>query len=432
MADLEHGEAAPYVTFGPVRFTLDTPAVEPHPIRLVVTDDLARSRLTVFFRLLLALPHLVWLSGWGYLAELAALGQWFVTLITGRPQTSLNQFLSAYLRYNVHVYAYLLLAGSPFPGFMGQAGSYPVDVEIAPPERQNRWKTGFRLILAIPAALVHTVLIYLALVISFLAWFACLALGRMPQGFRDAEAYALNYLAQTYGYVLLITDRYPTSDPFQPMGQLRPGPQPVRIVVTDDGRRARAPVFFRWLLVLPHFVWLFLWGVVAAVAAVVNWIATLVMGRSPLALHRFLSAYLRYRTHVYAFLYLVGNPFPGFVGAPLSYPIDIEIDPPASQHRLKTLFRPLLAIPAFIVSYILGYLLYVIAFLGWFAALVTGRMPLGLRNTGAYALRYEAQLLAYSFFFITDRYPYTGPAEFAEEAPPEPAPEPEPAPSLAE
>src|SRR5207244_7323778 len=33
-----------------------------YPVRLVVTDDLRRTRLTVFFRLLLAIPHFIWLS----------------------------------------------------------------------------------------------------------------------------------------------------------------------------------------------------------------------------------------------------------------------------------------------------------------------------------------------------------------------------------
>ena len=33
-----------------------------HPIRLVVTDDLQRNRLTSFFRLIVAIPHLVWLA----------------------------------------------------------------------------------------------------------------------------------------------------------------------------------------------------------------------------------------------------------------------------------------------------------------------------------------------------------------------------------
>jgi hypothetical protein len=400
--------------------------VEPHPIRLVVMDGLSRSRLTVFFRLLLALPHLVWLTGWGYLAQFAVVAQWFITLFGGRPEPLLHRFLGAYVRYGVHVYAYLLLAGNPFPGFLGQAGTYPVDVDIAPSERQNRWITGFRLLLVVPALLLLLILSYLMFVIAFLAWFVCLALGRMPPGFRDALAYGLRYFAQAYGYVFLLTDRYPTSDPYQPTGQLNPGPQAVRIVVEDDGRRSRLTVFFRLLLTLPHFVWLVLWGVLALVAAVVNWLLTLILGRSPSALHRFLSAYVRYTTHVYAFLFLVANPFPGFTGAPGSYPVDVELDPPASQHRLKTLFRPLLAIPAWAVSGVLAYLLYAIGFLGWFAALFTGRMPLGLRNAGAYVIRYHAQLMAYGYFVITDRYPYSGPGEFAEE-PPEALPEPVPA-----
>ena len=35
-----------------------------HPVGLVVTDDLHRSRLTVFFRLILAIPHIVWFVLW--------------------------------------------------------------------------------------------------------------------------------------------------------------------------------------------------------------------------------------------------------------------------------------------------------------------------------------------------------------------------------
>ena len=45
-----------------------------HPIGLIVTDDLHRSRLTVFFRLLLALPHLIWVSLWGIVAAVLDTG----------------------------------------------------------------------------------------------------------------------------------------------------------------------------------------------------------------------------------------------------------------------------------------------------------------------------------------------------------------------
>ncbi len=52
---------------------------------------------------------------------------------------------------------------------------------------------------------------------------------------------------------------------------------------------------------------------------------------------------------------------------------------------------------------------WVIGILGWWAALVTGRMPEGLRNLGAVSLRYTAQVNAY-LFLLTDRYPFSSPA----------------------
>jgi hypothetical protein len=58
--------------------------MDAHPIRLAVTDDLRRSRLTVFFRLLLAIPHFVWLYLWTIAAEIVLLIGWFAALFIGR------------------------------------------------------------------------------------------------------------------------------------------------------------------------------------------------------------------------------------------------------------------------------------------------------------------------------------------------------------
>ncbi|MEA2375006.1 MAG: hypothetical protein QOD53_1469, partial [Thermoleophilaceae bacterium] len=54
-----------------------------HPVRITVADDLERSRLTVFFRLLLAIPHFVWILLWGGLASLVTIVNWFAVLFTG-------------------------------------------------------------------------------------------------------------------------------------------------------------------------------------------------------------------------------------------------------------------------------------------------------------------------------------------------------------
>jgi hypothetical protein len=412
--------------------------MEPHPIQVVVEDDLERSRLTVFFRLLLAIPHILWFLLWSIQMIIVVLLNWFATLIKGRSPDALHEFLSAYVRYSTHLFAYLCLAANPWPGFMGKPGSYPIDVLIAPAEPQNRWKTGFRLFLALPALLLAAVLAGapgfggggesgsrgdepsgagwsgggVIFIVAFLAWFVCLIKGRMPNGFRDLQTYALRYNAQAQGYLLLLTDRYPNSDPSTPPASLPPARPAVQIQVSDDLRRSRITVFFRLLLFLPHLVWLLLWGVAALVAVIVGWFAALVTGRLPGALHRFVAAYVRYATHAFAYLFLTANPFPGFTGIPGSYPVDLEIDPPEPQSRWKTLLRVFLAIPAFLVSSGLTSALFFVGLFGWFVSLATGRMPAGLRNLGVFAQRYSGQTNAY-FLLLTDRYPYSGPWEWA-------------------
>jgi hypothetical protein len=135
----------------------------------------------------------------------------------------------------------------------------------------------------------------------------------------------------------------------------------------------------------------------------VNWFATLFMVRSPDGLHNFLATFLRYATHVTAYVLLIADPFPGFTGKP-GYPIDLEVDPPERQSRLTVFFRSILAIPAMIVANILGYLSRILALFSWFVALVTGRVPQGLRNFAAFALRYETQTYGY-LLLLTQRYP---------------------------
>lgn len=180
-----------------------------HPIRVVVTDDLERNRLTVFFRLLLVIPHFIWLALWGIAVWFAVLAAWFVGIFTGRVPDGLHGFIAGYLRYLTHVYAYFSLAADPFPSFSGEAG-YPVDVTVAPPGSQSRLTILFRLFLYIPAAIVLSLLGYVAQVISFAAWFYALFAGKLHPGIRDILVYWLRYNAQAFGYLCLLTQRYPS------------------------------------------------------------------------------------------------------------------------------------------------------------------------------------------------------------------------------
>jgi hypothetical protein len=400
-------------------------------IRVTHTDDGHRSRAAVFFRLILVIPHFIWLAIWGLGALLVAPVHWVIALIRGGPAEWAYGFYSAYVRYALHVYSYLYLAAGRYPGFLGERG-YVVDADFPPAGTQRRSTIALRFFIALPALVLAGALSSgldggyggsqggggdtetyalsyggLGTAIAFLAWFASLALGRTPGGLRDAQVYCQGYAAQAFGYLLLLNDRYPTSDPdavpLDPMP-----PHPVRFRTGGERGRNRLTVAFRLILAIPHLVWLALWSIAAFFAAIAGWFAALATGQLPDALHRFLGAFVRYGAHVSAYLQILGDPFPGFVGRAGTYPVDLELDDPQPQHRAKTAFRIILAIPAWFVAGSFAGVGLIAAVGAWFFSLFTGRIPSGLHGLLAWAVRYEAQFYAY-LLLLTERYPYTGP-----------------------
>jgi len=126
-------------------------------------------------------------------------------MVSGR---QLHSFHSRFVRWSTHVAAYLALLANPWPR-LDARDPYPIDIQIDPPARQNRWKSFFRIILAIPAIAFSLALFVVLVALAFVGWFACLILGRMPKGMRDLGAYCLRFIAQTSAYLLFLTDRYP-------------------------------------------------------------------------------------------------------------------------------------------------------------------------------------------------------------------------------
>jgi hypothetical protein len=180
-----------------------------HPVGLIVTDDLRRSRLTTFFRLILAIPHWIFLCLWGLVVAFAVIIAWVAALVTGRVPLGLHAFMSGWLQYSARVTAYTFLLADPFPPF-GTSGSYPVDARIDDGEAQSRLTVFFRLFLAIPAFILVYVFRTVNQIVAFLSWFYILFVGQMNEGMRNLSAWLLRYEIQTYAYALLLTERYPS------------------------------------------------------------------------------------------------------------------------------------------------------------------------------------------------------------------------------
>ena len=133
------------------------------------------------------------------------------------------------------------------------------------------------------------------------------------EGFRDLLAYAIGYSAQVNGYLLLLTDRYPNSDPavYESANVYRS--DPIRL----HGRRRPAALAADGLLPPaardPALRVAHCCGGSSAFFAADRELVRDALPRHARRRRCTASspAYVRYQTHVYAFLQLVGEPVPG-------------------------------------------------------------------------------------------------------------------------
>ena len=173
-----------------------------------------RNRLTAFFRLILAIPLFFWLVVYGIVTEIAVVIAWFAIVFTGRYPEGLYNFVAGYVRFAAQTTAYTSLLNDAYPPFSGAPDpGYPVRLQFAGPLGEySRLKTLFRIILAIPIAILRYVLNLLIEAAGVAAWFVILVLGTLPRGLFDVMVLANSYMARSDAYLFLLTETYP---PFQ-------------------------------------------------------------------------------------------------------------------------------------------------------------------------------------------------------------------------
>jgi hypothetical protein len=173
-----------------------------------------RSRLTTFFRLILAIPLMIWLYLYAIVACFAIVFAWFAIVLTGRYPAGLYEFVSGYNRFIARFTGYVALLCDPYPPFGGTDDpAYPVRMHFdGPLERYSRIKTLFRIVLAIPILILRYVMGLLLEIGALAAWIVIVITGKMPRGLFDVMVLANSYTARSDAYLYLLTETYP---PFQ-------------------------------------------------------------------------------------------------------------------------------------------------------------------------------------------------------------------------
>ena len=148
-----------------------------HPrLQLSVQYPDRLSRLLIFVKWLLAIPHIFVLALLGIVVAVITIVAWFAILITGKYPEGMWRFSVGYMNWTARVNAYVSLMRDEYPPFSFD-GDYPAGVRLEYPTHMSRLLIFIKWLLIIP----HTFVLYFvgigASIVTLIAFFVILFTG---------------------------------------------------------------------------------------------------------------------------------------------------------------------------------------------------------------------------------------------------------------
>lgn len=190
--------------------------VDTYPARLDIASARELDRWRPLVQWILAIPHWLLLYVLELVSEIVAFVSWLVIVFTGRLPEGLANVQGLYLRYMNRTWAYAGFLHDEYPPFTfdmvtTDPGDHrPVRVDVVPAlEDRNRLTVFFRLLLAIPHAIVLGILSIAVGFALLAALVAIVVTGRWPEGIRMFLVGYLRWTLRFNAYLVLLTDDYP-------------------------------------------------------------------------------------------------------------------------------------------------------------------------------------------------------------------------------
>jgi hypothetical protein len=183
-------------------------------------------------------------------------------------------------------------------------------------------------------------------------------------------------------------------------------PYPVNLTGDLSAPPSRWQWIFKWLLAIPHFIVLYFLSIAVFVVTVIAFFAILFTGKYPKSLFDFVAGYMRWtwRVGFYSYMVLGTDKYPPFSLDKAAYPADFDIVYPEKLSNLMVLVKWLLAIPHFIILYVLSIVLEVLIVVVAIVLLFTGKYIDDLFKFIVGINRWRVRVSAY-VFLMTDEYP---------------------------
>jgi hypothetical protein len=179
----------------------------PYPARLDIDYQERLSRLTTFFRPIMAIPIAIVLSA---LSSGIMFATFLMILFRRKYPRWWFDFALEVTRFSNRVGAYFVLMTDHYPSTTDYQAVH-LDLDYPDAERDlNRWMPLVKWLLLLPHYLVLLILAFFAFFAVLVAWFAILFTGRYPRALFDYVLGVMRWGLRLNAYsVLLITDRYP-------------------------------------------------------------------------------------------------------------------------------------------------------------------------------------------------------------------------------
>jgi hypothetical protein len=172
---------------------------------------------------------------------------------------------------------------------------------------------------------------------------------------------------------------------------------------------ARWRPLVQWILAIPHLIVAGILGYVVFVIWVISFFTVLFTRRVPEGLHNFQVMAQRYTWRAYSYSLFMHDKYPPFdfpmvAEDPGDQPPRVSLAHEQPLNRWLPLIKWLLIIPHLIVLVVLALVAYIVGIIAFFAVIILGRYPLGLRDFLVGFFRWTWRVYSY-IYFLNDTYP---------------------------
>ena len=186
------------------------------------------------------------------------------------------------------------------------SSGYPVTYLLDAPPSLSRWLWIFKSLLLIPHWIILWVLGFVSCFVLFFMWIAILISGKRPRGMFDFMLGINRWSMRVNAYSSHLTDKYP------PFSMDDADDYPMRLTAEFDPRANRLTAFFRWILVIPHWIIVGVLGFVSSVVTFIHVIYVIIFGKPHAELFNLLVGINRWTARETLYSLLVTDQYPPF------------------------------------------------------------------------------------------------------------------------